>query len=158
METILCQDKQKMDFMKKMRYKNGNIIKEKRGARIMESIAAYFAANPEKFTMFAIFIIIMLLYFIMSKLIKMAIVVIAVVLIIGGVNAFKDPAPMSVKVKKTAETFVTGAKQMVGRLGDFWRDSKEVAGEVKKLPGDLNKELNDASDIADKNIRENRKK
>lgn len=124
----------------------------------MESISAYFAADPEKFTIFIFLVVVVLLYSFMSKLIKLAIVIIAAVLIIGGVNAFMDPAPMSVKVKKTTETFIIGAKKMSNRFGDFWRDSKEVAGEMKKLPSDLNKELNAPSGQVDKNIKDNKKK
>ena len=107
----------------------------------MESVTAYFAANPESFTLFVILAVVMVLYFILSKFIKLTIAVVLIVFIVGGVNVLKDPAPMPEKIKKTAETFVTGGKQLMNRFGDFWRDSKEMAGEAKKLPGDINKLL-----------------
>jgi hypothetical protein len=124
----------------------------------MESIGAYFAANPDKFTMFAIFVVIMIVYFILSRFIKLTIAVIAIVLVVGGVNLFKNPAPLPEKIKKTAETFIAGGKQLTGRFGDFWKDSKEVASEAKKLPGDINQLLDAPVDGGTKNKGDAKKK
>jgi hypothetical protein len=104
----------------------------------MESIAAYFTSNPEAFALFVILSVVMILYFILSKFIKLTIAAIVVFFIVGGINVFSDPAPMPVAMGKTADILIAGGKSLGNRLGDFWRDSKEMAGEAKKMPGEVN--------------------
>lgn len=110
----------------------------------MEAISDYFASNPAAFTMLAIFIALFVLYSIFQKMLKLAIVVIFVVLVVGGVYFFKDPGSMPDKIKQTVTTFKDGSQAISDKFTSLWSDSKELAGKMKKAPSDINKML-DAS-------------
>ncbi len=120
----------------------------------MEAISAYFSSNPTAFTVLVIFVVIMILYFILSKFIKLAIIFLFVILLVGGVYLFKDPATMSDKIKQTVETLKIGGEEIGDKLSDFWRDTKDLAGKAKKVPGQLNKML----DTADEDVKKQFKK
>lgn len=117
---------------------------------IMESISAYFTANPTAFTLLTIVVVLTILYFIISKFIKIAIILLIVILLFGGVTLFKDPASMPDKIKKSVQTFKTGGEQLLEKLTNIRKDSKEIAGKAKKVPGDINKLLDAAKEEAGK--------
>ena len=120
----------------------------------MESVSAYFAAHPAAFTLLLIFVFIMILYFILKKFIKLTIVLLFIILLVGGINLFKDPATMPEKIKKSVETLKSGGEQIVDKVSNLWRDTKDLAGKAKKVPGDIDKML----DTADKDVQKNFKK
>ncbi|MHB8137179.1 MAG: hypothetical protein ACYDGO_02165 [Smithellaceae bacterium] len=120
----------------------------------MESVSAYFLANPAAFTLLAIFVVVLILYFILSKLIKLAIVFLIVVLLVGGAYLFKDPSTTSDKIKQSVETFKTGGGAIGDKFSHFWQDTKELAGKAKKVPGEINKLL----DTADEDVKKEYKK
>ena len=116
----------------------------------MESVGAYFQANPAAFTMLAIFFVVMILYFILSKLVKLAIIVLLVVLLGGGAYLFKDPASMPDKIKTSVETFKAGSEAIGTKLSRFWQDTGEIGGKIAKFPGEINKQLDSSKDKAGK--------
>lgn len=111
---------------------------------IMEAISDYFASNPAAFTLLALFVVIVVLYSIVQKMIKLAIVVAFVILLSGGVFLFKDPGSMPDKIKQSVATFKEGSAAISDKFRSLWSDTKELGGKMKKVPGDLNKML-DAS-------------
>jgi hypothetical protein len=108
----------------------------------MESISAYFSAHPAAITLLTIFVVVIILYFILKKFIKLTIIVVFIIFLVGGVHLFKDPATMPDKIKKSVETLKTGGEQIGDKLSNFWKDTKNLAGKAKKVPGDINKLLN----------------
>ena len=120
----------------------------------MESVGAYFQANPAAFTLLAISLVVLILYFILSKLIKLAIVVLLVILLGGGAYLFKDPASMPDKIKTSVATFKAGSEAIGDKLSRFWQDTREIGGKVTKVPGEINKML----DTADTDVKKEFKK
>jgi hypothetical protein len=120
------------------------------GDLIMESVSAYFSSNPAAFTLLTIFVVIMILYFILKKFIKLTIVLLFIILLVGGVYLFKDPATMPGKIKKSVETLKTGGDEIGEKFNKFWEDTKNLAGKAKKAPGELNKMLDTAKDEVNK--------
>ncbi|MDD4356387.1 MAG: hypothetical protein BWX99_00222 [Deltaproteobacteria bacterium ADurb.Bin151] len=116
----------------------------------MESVGAYFQANPAAFTLLAISLVVLILYFILSKLVKLAVIVLLVILLGGGAYLFKDPASMPDKIKKSVKTFKSGSEVIGDKLSRFWQDTKEIGGQVTKFPGEINKMLNSSKDEAGK--------
>jgi len=112
----------------------------------MESISSYFTAHPTVFTLLAIFAVIMIMYFILSKFIKLTVILLIIILLIGGVNFFKDPASMPDKIKQSFQTFKTGGEQVWDKFSSLWRDTKSMADKAKKAPGDINKLLDTAKE------------
>jgi hypothetical protein len=48
----------------------------------------------------------------------------------------------------------SGGEQIMDKVSNLWRDTKDLAGKAKKVPGDINKML----DTADKDVQKNFKK
>lgn len=134
--------------------KHLKINKYRKGTFIMESVSAYFLANPAAFTLLAIFVVVLILYFILSKLIKLAIVFLIVVLLVGGVYLFKDPSTTPDKIKQSVATFKTGGEAIGDKFSRFWQDTKELAGKAKEVPGEINKLLG----AADEDVKKEYKK
>lgn len=116
----------------------------------MEAIVNYFTANPAAFTLLAVILVITVLYFIFSKLIKIAIVLIFIILLVVGVQLFQSPADMPGKIKKTIATFKTGGEQIKDKFSSLWQDSKDIADKAKTIPKDVNKLLDAAKEDANK--------
>ncbi len=112
----------------------------------MEVVSEYLTANPTVVTLLALFIVLFLLYCILKKFLKFAIVVIFILLLVGGVYLFKDPSSAPDKIKIATETIKTGGEQIVEKFANFWEDTKELAGKAKKVPGDINKMLDTAKE------------
>ncbi|MFO7569979.1 MAG: hypothetical protein R6W75_09295 [Smithellaceae bacterium] len=107
----------------------------------MEAISSYFAANPAVVTLLAIFLFLFILYTILKKFIKFAVVLIFVVLLVGGIYLFKDPASMPEKIRTGVETLKAGGEQIGDKFSNFWQDTKELFNKGKKVPGDINRML-----------------
>lgn len=112
----------------------------------MDALFGYFAAHPTVFTLLAIFMVIAILYFILSKFIKLAILLLIVILLAGGVNLLKDPASMPGKIKQNVQTFVTGGEQIWHKVSGLWKDASDIADRVKKAPEEINSSLKTAQD------------
>lgn len=116
----------------------------------METITEYFSSNPAAFTLLSIFIVIVVLYSIVQKMIKFAIIFVFVVLLAGGVYLFKDPASMPEKIKQSVEMFKNGGSEIGDKFSNLWSDTKNLAGKMKKVPGDINKLLDTSKEEAGK--------
>ncbi len=112
----------------------------------MECVYDYFSTHPAAYTMLAIFIVIVILCFILSKFIKLTILLLFIILLVGGVYLSKDPATMPDKIKKSVETLKSGGEQIVDKVSNFWRETKDLADKAKKIPGDLDKMLDTAKE------------
>jgi len=112
----------------------------------MEAVTDYLTANPVVVTLLVLFIGLFLLYCVLKKFLKFTLVVIFVFLLIGGVYLFKDPGSAPDKIKNVAETIKAGGQQIAENFGNFWEDTKELAGKAKKVPGDINRMLDTAKD------------
>ena len=107
----------------------------------MECVYNYFSTHPAAYTLLAIFIVIAILWFILSKFIKLTILLLFIILLVGGVYLSKDPATMPDKIKKSVEILKSGGEQIVDKVSNFWRGTKDLADKAKKIPEDLNKML-----------------
>lgn len=116
----------------------------------MECVYDYFSTHPAAYTLLAIFIVIVILWFVLSKFIKLTILLLFIILLVGGVYLSKDPATMPDKIIKYMETLKSGGEQLVDKVSNFWRDAKDLADKVKKVPDDLNKMLDTSKKDADK--------
>lgn len=112
----------------------------------MECVYNYFSTHPTAYTLLAIFIVIVILFFILSKFIKLTILFLFIILLVGGVYLSKDPATMPDKIKKSMETLKSGGEQIVDKVSNFWRETKDLADKAKKVPGELNKLLDAAKE------------
>jgi hypothetical protein len=122
----------------------------RRGGMFMETIMDYFKANPAAFTLLSLAVVIVVLYSILQKMIKLAIVVVFLVLISGGVYFFKDPGTIPDKIKTSVETFKNGSEAISDKFSNLWSDMKDLGGKMKKVPGDLNKMLDTSKEQAGK--------
>jgi len=116
----------------------------------MEAVSDFFASNPAAFTLLAIVIALFILYSIIQKMLKLAVVVMFVILIFGGVYLFKDPASAPDKIKQSVTAFKTGSEAIHDKFSSLWSDAKELGGKIKKTPGDLNKMLDSSREEAGK--------
>lgn len=116
----------------------------------MESIAAYFTENPVVFTLLTVFVVIAVLYFILSKMIKLAMIVIFIILLFVGTQLFQSQGSMPDKIKKTVGTFKTGGEQIKDKFSSIWQDTKGIADKAKTVPKDINKLLDAAKEDAGK--------
>lgn len=112
----------------------------------MDAFFGYFTAHPTVFTLLTIFIVIAILYFILSKFIKLAVLLLIVILLAGGANLLKDPASMPGKIKQNVQTFVTGGEQIWHAVSSLWKDANDVADRVKKAPEEINSSLKTAQE------------
>ena len=111
----------------------------------MDAISAYFASNPAAFTMLIVFIALAILYSLIQKMVKFAVIVLFIALIISGIYFFKDPASMPEKIHSTVSMFKDGGGEIADKLQNLWDDTKNLASKAKEVPGDINKLL-DSSD------------
>ncbi|MEE9912447.1 MAG: hypothetical protein K4571_12060 [Deltaproteobacteria bacterium] len=110
----------------------------------MDSVSAYFSSNPAAFTLLAIFVIVLMLFFILKKFLKLTIVFLFIVLLAAGIYLFSDPAAMPDKIKQSVENFKSGSEQIGDKFSNLFEDSKKLAGKAKDVPMDLNKMLDTA--------------
>ncbi|HOD63350.1 MAG TPA: hypothetical protein PLA30_03190 [Smithellaceae bacterium] len=111
---------------------------------MMDALFGYFTAHPTVFTLLTIFVVIVILYFILSKFIKLAVLLLIVILLAGGANLLKDPASMPGKIKQNVQTFVTGGEQIWRKVSGLWKDANDIADRVKKAPEEINASMKKA--------------
>jgi len=116
----------------------------------MDSVSSYFSANPATFTLIVIFAIVLMLFFILKKFLKLTIVFLFIVLLAVGVYLFKDPSSMPDRIKQSVEDFKSGGEQIGDKFTSLFEDTKTLAGKAKEVPKDLNKMLDTAKDTVGK--------
>ena len=116
----------------------------------MDSVSSYFSANPAAFTLMVIAAIVLMLFFILKKFLKLTIVFLFIVLLAVGVYLFKDPSSMPDKIKQSVEDFKSGGEQIGDKFTNLFEDTKTLAGKAKEVPKDLNKMLDTAKDTVGK--------
>lgn len=119
-------------------------------AFVMDVIADYLRSNPAAFTLLAIFIAVVILYSLVQKMIKFVIVVVFIVMLLGGIYLFKDPASMPEKIKSSVSAFKDGGEQIKDKFANLWHDTKNLAGKAKEVPGDINKMLDASKEEVEK--------
>ena len=115
----------------------------------MDAVSSYFSANPAAFTLITICVVILMLFFILKKFLKLTIVFLFIVLLAIGVYFFKDPASMPDKIKQSVENFKSGGEKIGDTFSNFFDDTKRLTSKAKEVPSDLNKLL----DTADKDVK-----
>ncbi len=108
---------------------------------MMDALFSYLSAHPTIFTLLTIFVIIAVLYFILSKFIKLAVLLLIVILLAGGANLLSDPASMPGKIKQNVQTFITGGKQIWHTVSGLWKDANDIADRVQKAPEEIQSSL-----------------
>jgi len=116
----------------------------------MDSVSSYFSANPAAFTLIVIVAIVLMLFFILKKFLKLTIVFLFIVLLAVGVYLFKDPSSMPDRIKQSVEDFKSGGEQIGDKFTSLFEDTKTLAGKAKEVPKDLNKMLDTAKDTVGK--------
>ncbi|MDD3249012.1 MAG: signal peptidase II [Smithella sp.] len=116
----------------------------------MDALFGYFTAHPTVFTLLTIFIVIVILYFILCKFIKLAVVLLIVILLAGGASLIKDPASMPGKIKQNAQAFITGSEQIWHKVSGIWKDVSDIADQVKKAPEEIKSSLKTAQEKTEK--------
>ena len=100
----------------------------------MDSISSFLSVNPAVFTVLAVLVVIMILFFILKKLIK-------------------DPGSMSCKIRQATQTLKAGKDQIGETFSSLFEDTKSLGGKISKVPGDLNKMLKSADEDAEKEFK-----
>ena len=116
----------------------------------MDEIVNYISAHPAVITLLVVVVVITLLYFILKPFIKLLLVALFVLMAVGGYYYFKEPDKTAQKVKISIDTLQAGTDEITDKCKNFYRDTKELFGKAKKVPGDINKLLQDADEKAGK--------
>ncbi|MGV8058577.1 MAG: hypothetical protein AB2L12_11205 [Smithellaceae bacterium] len=112
----------------------------------MDTVMEYLSAHPAILKALVIFAIIVILYFIFKQFIKLALVLLIIVIAAAGYYYFQDPKKMSAKFKESIDTVQSGSEQVLKKSKSFYKDSKELIDQTKKMPGDVNRLLKSTED------------
>ena len=116
----------------------------------MDTIVNYISAHPSVITMLVIFVVIVILYFIFKQFIKLLLIIVFILMAVGGYYYLKEPDKTAEKIKQSIETFQTGTDEITDKCNNFYRDTKELFNKAKKVPGDINRLLQDPNGKAGK--------
>jgi Zn-dependent protease with chaperone function len=116
----------------------------------MDTIVNYISAHPSVITMLVIFVVIVILYFIFKQFIKLLLVALVILMAVGGYYYLKEPDKTAERIKQSIDTFQTGTDEITDKCKNFYRDTKELFNEAKKVPGDINRLLKDPTEKAGK--------
>ncbi|HPL97593.1 MAG TPA: hypothetical protein PLB14_03460 [Smithellaceae bacterium] len=119
----------------------------------MDSVSSFFSANPAVFTLLAVFVVVVIAFLILKKLIKFAVVIAFVILFAGGIYLFKDPGSVAGKIRHATQTLKEGKEQIGETLGSLFEDTKSLGRKISKVPGDLNKMLKTADEETEKEFK-----
>jgi Ca2+/Na+ antiporter len=116
----------------------------------MDTIVNYISAHPSVITMFVIFVVIVILYFIFKQFIKLLLVALVILMAVSGYYYLKEPDKTAERIKQSIDTFQAGTDEITDKWKNFYRDTKELFNEAKKVPGDINRLLQDSNEKAGK--------
>lgn len=81
----------------------------------------------------ALFGALLILYFILKKLVKLALVVVLILFCVAGYHYFKDPATMPQKMKKTLEDAKVKTESAVAKGKSAYRQGRQIYEKGKDL-------------------------
>lgn len=116
----------------------------------MDAITDYISAHPAVITLLVVFVVIILLYFILKQFIKLLLVVLFILMAFGGYYYFKEPDKTAERIKQSVDTLQAGTDEITNKCKNFYRDTKELFNKGKKVPGDINRLLQDSNEKAGK--------
>ena len=116
----------------------------------MDAIIDYISAHPSVITLLVIFVVIMLLYFVFKQFIKLLMVALFILMAVGGYYYFKEPDKTAARIKQSIDTVQAGTDEITDKFKNFFRDTKELFNKGKKVPGDINRLLQDSNEKAGK--------
>jgi hypothetical protein len=116
----------------------------------MDTIINYILAHPAVITLFVIFVVIIFLYFIFKQFIKLVVVMLVILMAAGGYFYLQEPDKTALRIKQSTDTLQAGMDEITNKCKNFYRDTKELFNKGKKVPGDINRLLQDSSEKAGK--------
>jgi hypothetical protein len=96
----------------------------------------YLSSQNGAFT-FAAIAALIICYFLLKNLIKMAIIFALVLLVFGGYLYVKNPQKMSESVKQTVMEARTKTGKVIQTSKNAYRDAKDLVDKGKGLPGEI---------------------
>ena len=116
----------------------------------MDEIVNYISAHPAVITLLVIVVVITLLYFILKQFIKLLMVALFILMAVGGYYYFKEPDKTAERVKLSMDTLQAGTDEITDKCKNFYMDTKELLSKGSKVPGDINRLLQDSDEKAGK--------
>ena len=116
----------------------------------MDEIVNYISAHPAIITLLVIVVVITLLYFILKQFIKLLLVALFILMAVGGYYYFKEPDKTAERIKQSIDTLQSGTDEITDKCQNFFRDTKELFNKGSKVPGDINRLLQDSDEKARK--------
>jgi glucan phosphoethanolaminetransferase (alkaline phosphatase superfamily) len=107
----------------------------------MDAIMEYLSSHPAILTALVIFAVIIILYFIFKRFVKLVLVLLLIALAAAGYYYFQNPNKMSEKIKESIGSVKSGTDKVVEKSKSFYKDSKELIDKTKEVPGDVNRLL-----------------
>ncbi|HDQ03691.1 MAG TPA: hypothetical protein ENN23_03845 [Deltaproteobacteria bacterium] len=112
----------------------------------MNAVSGFISEHPAVLIMVIAFILIILLYFVFKKLIQVILVILLVVFAVGGFFFIKDPE----NIRKTVDTLSAGMSDISEKSKNMYTDLKDIFKKGKKVPGEINRMLDDSKEQAGK--------
>jgi predicted neutral ceramidase superfamily lipid hydrolase len=116
----------------------------------MDEILNYISAHPAVITLLVVVVVITLLYFILKQFIKLLLVTLLILMVVGGYYYLKEPGQTAERIKLSMDTFQAGTDEITDKCKNFFRDTKELVNKGSKVPGDINRLLQDSDEKAGK--------
>jgi hypothetical protein len=116
----------------------------------MDEIVNYISAHPAVIALLVILVVITLLYFVLKQFFKLLLVALFVLMAVGGYYYFKEPDKTALRIKQSIDTLQSGTDEITDKCKNFYRDTRELFSKAKKVPGDINRLLQDSDEKAGK--------
>lgn len=116
----------------------------------MDTVTNYISAHPSVITLLVIFVVIILIYFVLKQFIKLLVVMLIILMAAGGYYFFKEPDKTTERIKQSIDTLQSGTDEIADKCKNFFRDTKELFNKGKKVPGEINRLLQDSDEKAGK--------
>lgn len=104
----------------------------------MDEIISYLSTH-QPVLIFATVIALCIIYFLFTKLLKMALLFTIVLLALGGFLYLKNPQKMSESVKQTVGEAKTKTGKIIDTGKQAFRDAMDLFDKGKKLPGQIDR-------------------
>lgn len=98
----------------------------------MEKIWAFVIENPLAFIFFG-FIAVVVLYFFLKQLVKLALIFLIILLALGGYYYFKDPANMPRNMVRTIKTVKETIVRAPDKIKEMYRKGENIIKKGKEI-------------------------